>query len=191
MDSIPNNAEELLQACDETGAPLAAVPRNEAHTDGVLHAASHTFIYKWDGDTLMLLLQRRSDSKDSYPGMLDTSSAGHMEFGSTFSETALRELSEELGIVVDEGALTPLFMQTVHLDNLFHQKRFIDNEVNMVYALEKEVDISALTLQQSEVSEVVWLSAEHILRDIERDDTELCMRPDEVKRVIAMLYDRR
>jgi len=188
--SIPYDNGELLQACDENGNPTGGVSRADAHANGILHAASHTFIYKWDDDKLMILLQRRSAHKDSYPGMLDTSSAGHMEFGSDFLETAQKELFEELGLTVDADALTPLFMQTVHLDNAFHHKRFIDNEVNMVYALELNVDPASLTLQPAEVSEAVWMSADEILEQIDRDDTELCMRPDEIKRVIAELKAR-
>ncbi len=185
--SIPYDNGELLQACDENGNPLGSVTRAEAHAKGILHSASHTFIYKYDGDRLMILLQRRSAHKDSFPGMLDTSSAGHTEYGSNFLKTAERELFEELGLTVDEHALTPLFMQTVHLDNIFHNKRFIDNEVNMVYALELDVDPASLTLQPAEVSEVVWMAAEDILKQIGRDDSELCMRPDEIRRVIAAL----
>lgn len=65
------------------------VERNEAHEKGILHGASHVFICRRDADGLKVLLQRRSADKDSYPGCLDTSSAGHIARGSDFLETAL------------------------------------------------------------------------------------------------------
>ena len=39
-----------------------------------------------------------SKNKDSFPGMFDTSSAGHIQAGDEPLESALRELEEELGI---------------------------------------------------------------------------------------------
>ena len=185
--SIPYDNGEWLQAFDENDRPNGRVSRSEAHEKGILHGAAHTFIYKWDNDELMILLQRRSKHKDSFPDMLDTSSAGHIEYGSDYLDTAVRELQEELGLTVEAEQLQPLFKQVVHLDNVFHKKRFLDNEINMVYALETDVDPAALTLQAAEVSEVVWMSADRILDEIDSEHTELCMRPQEIKRVIDVL----
>ena len=39
-----------------------------------------------------------SQDKDSFPGMYDTSSAGHIPAGKEPMESALRELEEELGV---------------------------------------------------------------------------------------------
>ena len=45
-----------------------------------------------------LLLQKRSHDKDSFPDCYDISSAGHVPAGSSVLDSAIRELSEELGI---------------------------------------------------------------------------------------------
>ena len=45
-----------------------------------------------------LLLQKRSENKDAFPGCYDISSAGHLPAGQDYLSSALRELEEELGI---------------------------------------------------------------------------------------------
>ena len=53
--------------------------RGEVHRDGDYHRAVHVWIYA--ESTQELLLQRRADCKDSYPGQWDISSAGHISAG--------------------------------------------------------------------------------------------------------------
>ena len=43
-------------------------------------------------------MQKRSADKDSFPGVYDVSSAGHLPAGEDFRKSAVRELKEELGI---------------------------------------------------------------------------------------------
>jgi isopentenyldiphosphate isomerase len=53
--------------------------RGEVHRDGDYHRAVHVWIYS--ESTQELLLQRRADCKDSWPGQWDISSAGHISAG--------------------------------------------------------------------------------------------------------------
>jgi isopentenyldiphosphate isomerase len=53
--------------------------RSEVHRDGDYHRAVHVWIYS--ESTGELLLQRRADCKDSWPGQWDISSAGHISAG--------------------------------------------------------------------------------------------------------------
>jgi len=53
--------------------------RSEVHRDGDYHRAVHVWIYS--ESTGELLLQRRADCKDSWPGKWDISSAGHISAG--------------------------------------------------------------------------------------------------------------
>ena len=52
---------------------------SEVHRDGDYHRAVHVWIYS--ESTGELLLQRRADCKDSWPGKWDISSAGHISAG--------------------------------------------------------------------------------------------------------------
>ena len=76
------------------------VTREVAHRYGYLHGTVHLWIYRLSQDAtgVDVLLQRRSENKESYPGCLDISSAGHMSAGQVPDEAVLRELSEELGL---------------------------------------------------------------------------------------------
>ncbi|KAL0327689.1 UNVERIFIED_CONTAM: Nudix hydrolase 3, partial [Sesamum angustifolium] len=51
----------------------------EVHRDGDYHRAVHVWIVV--ESTQEVLLQRRSDCKDSWPGVWDISSAGHISAG--------------------------------------------------------------------------------------------------------------
>lgn len=178
--------EELLAVFDRDGKPTGeSVPRSVAHSKGILHGASHVLICRQEQGRLQVLLQRRSACKDSYPGCLDISSAGHIEFGSDFVETARKELYEELGITARPEELVELFIQFEGHDGVFHGKPFVDREVNRVYLLTKPVDTGLLRLQPEEVSEVVWLDADEIVTRLRQKDPELCMITGEFMLAVA------
>ena len=79
--------------------------RKLVHTDGDWHRAVHIWIYNTDGK---LILQKRSESKDTFPGRWDVSVGGHITSGDTVMETAHKEVEEELGISIDVAALEHL-----------------------------------------------------------------------------------
>uniref|UniRef100_A0A8R7PGB3 Nudix hydrolase 3 n=2 Tax=Triticum urartu TaxID=4572 RepID=A0A8R7PGB3_TRIUA len=62
------------------------VPRTEVHRDGDYHRAVHVWIYY--ESTGELLLQRRVDCKESWPGQWDISSAGHITVGDSSLSSA-------------------------------------------------------------------------------------------------------
>ena len=89
---------ELLDIVDEHGNITGmVVEREEAHRRGILHRTSHVWIAREKNGQLQILLQKRSEEKDSHPGCYDISSAGHIPAGEDFISSALRELKEELG----------------------------------------------------------------------------------------------
>ena len=65
-------------------------------------------------------MQKRSLRKNSFPGCYDVSSAGHIKAGDDYLESALRELSEELGIV----AKAPIAQKAIPMCNI----TYIDGE---------------------------------------------------------------
>ena len=76
--------------------------RGDVHRDGDWHSSVHIWLTDDEGH---LLLQKRSEFKDTNPGMWDVSCAGHITAGDASLETAEKELQEELGITMDQDAL--------------------------------------------------------------------------------------
>ena len=74
---------EYLDLVDEKGNPTGeVVGRDRAHRDGFLHRTAHVWIVRTLNGRTQILLQKRSLKKESFPGMFDTSSAGHIPAGS-------------------------------------------------------------------------------------------------------------
>ena len=98
--ALDGKALELFDERNPDGTCTGRVKeRGVAHREGALHATVHTWIVRPnEGSGYDVLLQKRSETKDSNPGCYDISSAGHVESGYDYPESAVRELEEELGI---------------------------------------------------------------------------------------------
>ena len=65
---------EYFDIVDEAGQPTGEIiSRDEAHQKGTLHRTAHVWLVKKKPTGYDILLQKRSEEKDSFPGMYDTS----------------------------------------------------------------------------------------------------------------------
>lgn len=80
---------------------------------------------------------------------------GHVQYGVSSLDTVVTEVEEELGISIPKQDFTLLFTNK-------HPKAYQD-----VYYIKKDIDISELTLQDSEVEHVEWMNIEKIKTLIE------------------------
>jgi isopentenyldiphosphate isomerase len=146
---------ELIDILTPDGAPTGArKTKAEVHRDGDWHRAAHVWIVTPDG---RLLLQRRSLRKENYPGLWDVSAAGHVSAGETAVECAVRETFEELGLRI--GASELQFLGTLRESCVLNGGTYIDNEIHEVFVVRRDVDLSALTLQDGEVDSVMLVRA--------------------------------
>ena len=167
---------EYLDVCTEEGRPTGqTVSRDDAHREGVLHRTAHVWIVREKAGGYDILLQKRSMEKESFPGLYDTSSAGHIPAGEEPLPSALRELSEELGIVAEPEELIHVGTFRIQYEKEFHGQLFRDNEVTQVFVYTKPVEIERLTLQASEVDEVRWFDLEEIWVEIHRSRKRICV----------------
>ena len=167
---------EILDICDEQGRPTGeTVDRATAHRDGILHRTAHVWIVRETDGRDEILLQKRSDEKDSFPGMYDTSSAGHIPAGDEPLPSAVRELAEELGITAGREQLEYAGIFRIRYEKTFHGRIFRDNEVSSVYVYREPIDIATLTLQASEVDEVRWFDMEAVWEEIQTDRRRFCV----------------
>lgn len=119
---------------------------------GRFHKVVHIWIQNSKGE---LLMQKRSDTVDNCPGIWATT-GGSVQAGEEPLATAVRELSEELGLTVRESELNHLL--TVRRKDAFCY----------IYLLQKDISVEALTLQESEVSDAAWMSKETINTMVEK-----------------------
>lgn len=167
---------EVFDVCDEEGNPLGeTVPRERAHREGICHRTAHVWIARKKEGRWQVLLQKRSMGKESFPGCLDTSSAGHVPAGEEPVQAALRELQEELGICVSEEDLHFAGKFRVQYEETFHGRAFQDNEVANVFVCVKPLEIASVRVQKEEVESVGWFDYEETVRACRREDPAYCV----------------
>jgi isopentenyldiphosphate isomerase len=175
---------EILDIVDMAGNPTGeTVDREQAHAEGIRHRTSHVWITCRNGDTLQILLQKRSDNKDSHPGCYDISSAGHIPAGDEPVPSALRELQEELGVTARPEDLVYCGQRYITFDAAFHGRPFHDRQVTNVYVLSLDRNNTKFTLQQEEVSEVRWLDFQDCLEKVQHNLIPHCIYPEELEMV--------
>ena len=171
---------EYLDIVDEAGHPTGKViSRQDAHSDGILHRTAHVWVVRENDGRTEILLQKRSYEKESFPGMFDTSSAGHISAGEEPIPSALRELAEELGITATAEQLHYAGTFRIQYEKVFHGSLYRDNEITWVYVYREPVDIRALSLQESEVSEARWFDLEAVWSEIQSGDRSRFCVPTE------------
>lgn len=95
MEVSAQNPNEIFDVVDENDCVIGQATRAEVHRKKLFHRAVHILVFDADGN---VILQKRSLAKDTAPGLLSTSCAGHVDAGETYDSAAFRELEEELGI---------------------------------------------------------------------------------------------
>ncbi|KAI9070830.1 hypothetical protein K1719_047207 [Acacia pycnantha] len=138
--------EEYLDVLTKSGQKTGiSKPRGDVHRDGDYHRAVHVWIFA--ESTQELLLQRRADCKDSWPGLWDISSAGHITAGDSSLISARRELEEELGLTLPRDAFELLFVFLQEC--VINDGKYINNEFNDVYLVTTldPIPLEAFTLQ--------------------------------------------
>ena len=176
---------QLFDEIREDGSRTGVVKeRGVVHEDGSLHPTVHTWIVRSnDKSGYDLLLQKRSECKDSNPGCWDISSAGHVEAGHGYLESAIRELKEELGIDALPEQLREVGTRRCGFESEFYGRPFRDNELSMIYIYEEPVNTAELTLQESEVSETAWMDYKECRRKVAGHLFQNCIYEDELDMV--------
>lgn len=155
--------DEKIDILDEGGHPTGEVRwKSEAHRLGLWHRCFHCWISGSDKVGAYLLVQRRAAMKDTWPGYLDVTAAGHLAAGETPLD-GLRELEEELGLRADAERLIPLGERRV--EQRISAGR--DREFHEVFLLFDPTPPAELRLQREEVASVlrVGLDEAEALRD--------------------------
>ena len=175
---------ELFDVIDSNGNPTGQiVSREKAHAEGIMHRTAHIWIIREMDGRVQVLLQKRSQNKDSFPGKFDTSSAGHIQAGDEPLESALRELKEELGISAAPEQLHFAGTFPISFVKKFYGKVFRDEEVAFVYIYKEPVNTEELILQKEEVETVQWFDLEEVFMECEKRRDVFCVPVEGLKLV--------
>jgi len=163
----PHNMGGLWQLYDEQGRPLAGKggTKDDVFAKGILHAASHVWIWRKRNGMLEILLQKRAADKRTWPNRYDISAAGHIDLDETPFDAALRETKEEIDLDV---AGDDLKLFGVHRAYLKAENGPIENEFQWLYSLELTAHVN-FSLQASEVESLVWVPINQFKADCTGD----------------------
>lgn len=139
--------EEVVAIVDEENNVIGSAPRSRMRTEGLTHRATYILVFNSEGH---LFVQKRTPTKDIYPGYSDVATGGVVLAGENYETAAARELGEELGI---QGV--PL---TKHFDFYFEDA---GNRVwGRVFTC---VHDGAIELQEEEVESGAFLPVKDII----------------------------
>lgn len=117
------------------------------------HLVVHVCIFNTEGE---MLVQKRQEDKEGWPGMWDLTVGGSAVSGDTAQIAAERETLEEIGLELDLAGSRPFL--TMPFENGFDDYFFINKDIN----------IASLAIPSLEVEQVEWAGLDDILSMIDR-----------------------
>ena len=144
---VPRVADEAIQLVDARNRPCGSAPRALMRRFQFWHRATYVVVRNRRGD---ICVQRRTLTKEVFPGGLDLAAGGVVGAGEAVHVAARRELAEELGI---RGV--PLR----HAGGFRHD-RGGNHIFGSLFLVEHE---GPLTLQVEEVADAFWCPLEEAL----------------------------
>ena len=183
--ALDGKALEFLEILKEDGSKSGTVrERGVIHREGSLHATVHMWVVRKNQKSgYDILLQKRSEQKESYPGCYDISSAGHIVIGDNRLTAAYREMKEELGIEVKPDKLYYVGVRRSQVDAEFHGTAFHDKELATVFVYTGLQDDEIVTIDTTEVESVCWIDYNECLQKIEDGSLNSCINIKEYKMV--------
>lgn len=160
--------DEIFDVVNDRDEVTGQATRKEVHRQKLLHRAVHALAFGCDG---RVFLQKRSMLKDTSPGCWDSSCSGHLDSGEAYDAAVVRELGEEIGLIVTAAhGLVPLFKVDSCADTGW--------EFVWVYQLKTD---GPFVLHPAEVERGEWFSVAEVTRGIEE-------RPREFTRAFKYLW---
>lgn len=157
--------DELVEVLTEDGKFVGKkISKLTAHKQGICHGISAVALIDSDG---RLLIQKRSETKKDEPSKWDLSSAGHIDVNETPDEAAVREMIEELGILVKKDDLK--LIDTYLNKNKLNEEIYI-NHFTYLYVMQKNIRIDNVVMQQSEVSDIMFVDKENYISMLNNGD---------------------
>ena len=140
-------SEEIFDLVNERDEVIGQAPRREVHARGLWHRAVHVLVFNARGQ---VFLQKRSMKKDTAAGKWDSSSSGHLDQGEDYDACAVREVREEIGLILSAPPRRLFKVDACHATG---------QEFAWVYRLESE---GPFTLHPEEIECGDWFTPARI-----------------------------
>lgn len=161
---------ERFDVVDADGTPTGvAKARWQVHRDGDWHRSIHLWIGGVADGAAFLDFQRRGLGKDTWPGRLDATVAGHLGAGETVWD-ALRESEEEVGVSLQRTDLVDAGVR------LYASERHggpLDRELQSVFLHRRDRPLSEYRPHPDEVDGIVRLPLEHVIGLLSGDRSDV------------------
>jgi isopentenyl-diphosphate delta-isomerase len=145
--------DELIDILDTDGNMTnTTAMKFEAHKNGWFHQTVHIWFYTKNGTILM---QQRGKEKDIYPLLWDVSVAGHIGAGEDIITSALREIQEEIGLIISPSDLEKI---GIFKSVKNHSEVLKDYEFHHTFIAELKTPLNSLQKQDSEVEALKLVS---------------------------------
>ena len=155
----------LIDVLDENGLRTGEIlSRHEIHALGKPHRVVHLYLLNQDN---MIVLQKRSQNVDHYPGAFTISVLAHIDAGESSMDTARREIREELGLNPDGYEID--FMFSYRRDAVLGPA-YIDRQFNDVYVARGTFSFEDISIDKGEVDSVELVPYETFIEMV-RDKT--------------------
>jgi isopentenyl-diphosphate delta-isomerase type 1 len=152
-----DDQQEMFVIVDKNDKVVGQATRGECHRNkNLIHRGVVILVFNDQGE---LYLQKRSVTKDLYPGLWSLSAGGHVAYGETYNEAAKKEMQEELGIEV------PLRK----IGKFFHQDQ-CEAEMNMAY---KAIYNGPFKLSSEEIDEGRFFDLEDLAKKVSSEGIKL------------------
>jgi isopentenyldiphosphate isomerase len=138
----------------------SAALTTEVWPKGLYHRVATVFIQDFDGN---ILLQLRGNDVAVFPNLWDQAVGGHVEAGSSYKETAIKEMAEETGLKAIELKVLGTFKTNIKLGD-----DFIINQFERAY-LGKVQGNTKLRPEPDEVRKLQWFKPSELKQLISKN----------------------
>ena len=167
-DGYSSAMEEMLDIVNELDEVIGQQTRSNVHLNGHRHRATHIIL---TNSANQIFVQLRSRSKDTNPGLWDTSAAGHVDAGESYLVCAAREMAEELGVELALDAFFEVGRMPPTSQNGFEFVR--------IYCARSD---DSITLEPEEIDDGRWVTVDAL-------DQWLAERPNDFTATFSHIWN--